>query len=583
MLAKESSLKKYWNLQKKYLVLFKKELILLAISLFSNLALTLINPQVIRYYIDTIATSIDLKALTYAASIYIGISLLSHFTYLSALYFGIRIVWGATNRLRYDLTKHCVNLDMTFHNKNKPGEMIERIDGDVIALSNFFSRFTFDLIGSIILIIGILTAFFIENWIFGVAFTGFTILAIVLLYFVRNFTSKFWQRLRDSTAKLFGFIEESITATEDIQSLGSTKYIMKKFHDYSRVEYKTTLRTEIADWMFRAVSWGMVSLSVTLVFIICIPLYGNNLLSSGTIYMILSYVYMLLRPINSILSQLQVFQQINANITRINELFNEESKIDDLNKTEIPSGDFRLEFDKVTFGYIQEEVVLQNISFNLDSNRCLGIIGRTGSGKTTITKLIFRLYEPNQGLIKIKGKNIRDFHLKSLRKKIEYVTQEVEIFHASLRDNITLFNKCVPDEAVTEVIFELGLGDWFKKLPNGLDTIVLSEIGLSAGESQLIALTRAFLKDPELVVLDEASSRLDPATEQLINTALGKLLYGRCSIIIAHRLSTLDKVDDILVLEKGEILEYGSREELIRNPNSQFSILLQKNYEGLLL
>lgn len=583
MFSKESSLKMYWNLQKKYLVLFKKELLLLAISLFSNLALTLINPQVIRYYIDTIATSIDLKALTIAASIYIGISLLSHFTYLSALYFGIRIVWGATNRLRYDLTKHCINLDMTFHNKYKPGEMIERIDGDVIALSNFFSRFTFDLIGSVILIIGILTAFFIESWIFGVAFTGFTILAIVLLYLVRNFTSKFWQRLRDSTAKLFGFIEESITATEDIQSLGSTKYIMKRFHDYSRVEYKTTLRAEIADWMFRAVSWGMVSLSVTLVFIICIPLYGNSLLSSGTIYMILSYVYMLLRPIHSILSQLQVFQQINANITRINELFNEESKIDDINKTEIPSGDFRLEFDKVTFGYIQEEVVLQNISFNLDSNRCLGIIGRTGSGKTTITKLISRLYEPNQGLIKIKGKNIRDFHLKSLRKKIEYVTQEVDIFNASLRDNITLFNKCVPDEAVTEVILELGLGDWFKKLPNGLDTIILSEIGLSAGESQLIALTRAFLKDPELVVLDEASSRLDPATEQLINTALGKLLYGRCSIIIAHRLSTLDKVDEILVLERGEILEYGSREELIRTPNSQFSILLQKNYEGLLL
>ena len=575
-------MKKYWHLQKKYLILFKKELILLAIALFSNLALTLINPQVIRYYIDTIATSTDLKDLSYVAIIYIGISLLSHFSYLCALYFGVKVVWGATNRLRYDLAKHSIHLDMTFHNKCKPGEMIERIDGDILALSNFFSRFTFDLIGSILLIIGILIAYFVESWIFGVAFTGFTIIALITLYFVRNITSKYWKKVRNSTTKLFGFVEESITATEDIQSLGSSNYIMKKFHNYSRIEYKSTQRAVIADWMFRAVGWGMLSLSTTLVFIICIPLYNTSILSSGTIYMVLSYVSLLLSPIHSILSQLQVFQQINANINRINELFDVESKIDNLNKTEIPSGNFHLEFDKVTFGYNQEEKVLQNISFNLDSNKSLGIVGRTGCGKTTIAKLIFRLYDPNHGSIKIKGENISNFNLKSLRDDIEYVTQEVEIFRASLRDNITIFNRNIPDNLITEVITELGLGNWFKKLPKGLDTIVLSEIGLSAGEEQLIALTRAFLKDPELVVLDEVSSRLDPATEQLINEALEKLLSGRCSIIIAHRLSTLDKVDDVLFLEKGEVLEFGSREELLKNPDSQFSHLVQKNYEGLL-
>ncbi|NHJ46953.1 MAG: ABC transporter ATP-binding protein [Asgard group archaeon] len=581
-MARDSSLRKYWRLQKKYLSLFKKEMIFLAISLFTNLALTLVNPQVIRYYVDTIATSTDTKTLTYAALIYIGVSLLSHFFYLSALYFGVKIVWGATNRLRFDLTKHCINLDMTFHNKYKPGEMIERIDGDVLALSNFFSRFTFDLIGSILLIIGIIVAYFIEGWIFGVAFTGFTIVALIALYLVRNFTSKYWQKLRDSTAKLFGFVEEGITATEDIQSLGSSNHIMKKFHDYSRVEFGNTIRAEIADWTFRAVGWGMLSLSVTLVFIICIPLFNNSILSSGTIFMILSYVYLLLRPIQSILAQLQVFQQINANINRINEFFEVESKIDDQIGEDIPTGKFELEFNKINFSYIKEEQVLRNVSFNVHSNRCLGIVGKTGSGKTTIAKLIFRLYEVNKGSIKIKNKDIKKYNLKSLRNEIEYVTQEVEIFNASLRDNVTLFNKTVPDELIEEVLINLGLEKWYNKLPNGLETGILSEQGLSAGEEQLIALTRAFLKNPQLIVLDEASSRLDPATEQLINRALAKLLHGRCSIIIAHRLSTLNKVDDILVLEKGEVLEFGSREELAKNPDSQFSILLQKSNEGLL-
>ena len=228
-------------------------------------------------------------------------------------------------------------------------------------------------------------------------------------------------------------------------------------------------------------------------------------------------------------------------------------------------------------------MVLQNISFNLEPGKKLGLVGHTGSGKTTIARLIFRLHDPINGKIKFNEYDSREFPLKNLRKNIAYVTQDVELFKASIKDNITFFDKEISDETILKVFQELGLMEWYNKLPNGLDTLIFSEeLGLSAGEEQLLALTRAFLKNPKLVILDEASSRLDPATERHVDHALEKLLDNRSAIIIAHRLATLDKVDDILLLKKGEIIEYGSREELVKNPNSQFSILLQKGIEEVL-
>ncbi|MCK5047035.1 MAG: ATP-binding cassette domain-containing protein, partial [Candidatus Heimdallarchaeota archaeon] len=163
------------------------------------------------------------------------------------------------------------------------------------------------------------------------------------------------------------------------------------------------------------------------------------------------------------------------------------------------------------------------------------------------------------------------------------VTQDVELFKASIRDNVTFFDKEIPEEVILDIFKDIGLEKWYNDLPNGLETIILSdECGLSAGEEQLLALTRAFLKNPKIVVLDEASSRLDPATERQIEIALEKLLHGRSAIIIAHRLTTLHKVDDVLILSDGEILEYGTREELAKNPKSEFSQLLQKGIEEVL-
>jgi ABC-type multidrug transport system fused ATPase/permease subunit len=244
-------------------------------------------------------------------------------------------------------------------------------------------------------------------------------------------------------------------------------------------------------------------------------------------------------------------------------------------------------FDKVTFGYTETETVLQNVSFQLQAGKVLGLLGRTGSGKTSLIRLLFRLYNPNSGHIRL-GMNghqldIGETRLEDLRQCIGMVTQDVQLFRATVRDNLTFFDKRVSDDKILQVVEELELSGWYNTLPQGLDTELATEgSSLSAGEAQLLAFTRVFLRDPGLVILDEASSRLDPATEQLIERAIDKLLANRTGIIIAHRLSTVHRADHILIVEGGRIREFGDYDDLAHDPNSRFYSLLQTGLEEVL-
>jgi len=579
-----SSLKFTISLLKKYLRPYVKQVLILSFFLVLYNVIQIINPQIIRYYIDAVfEPTLNTRTILYAALLYIGMNLILRAIMILNEYLSNNLAWATTNDLRIDTTRHCINLDMTFHNKHKTGEMIERIDGDASTLSEFFSTFIVYFLGSILLLIGVLIAVFIEGWIYGVIFLGFTLISLIGLYFVRKISAPLWKKVRESTTEMYGNIEESVSGLEDIKGNGADEFIMKSFHGIAQTNYKNKAKAMIVSRTYYVIN--VLMNAVLNIGILVTSYYLSNTfgINGGSLFLLLSYGANILFPLRLILWQLEQLQNSLANIERINELLSIETKILDDGNKNFPENEVKLIFEELDFGYLIDELVLQNISFNLEPGKKLGLVGHTGSGKTTIARLIFRLHDPINGKIKFNEYDSREFPLKNLRKNIAYVTQDVELFKASIKDNITFFDKEISDETILKVFQELGLMEWYNKLPNGLDTLIFSEeLGLSAGEEQLLALTRAFLKNPKLVILDEASSRLDPATERHVDHALEKLLDNRSAIIIAHRLATLDKVDDILLLKKGEIIEYGSREELVKNPNSQFSILLQKGIEEVL-
>jgi ATP-binding cassette subfamily B protein len=303
----------------------------------------------------------------------------------------------------------------------------------------------------------------------------------------------------------------------------------------------------------------------------------------GTVYLFVNYINLLDEPFWAMTHEIESFQTIGACVERLTEFRNFKAEVVDGPGVDIPAQPLALAFKDVTFSYNGNDSVLSGLSFQLQPRSILGLLGRTGSGKTTLARLIFRLYDPGSGCIEINGADIQDARLEPLRRSIAIVTQDVQLFRASVRDNLTFFDRGIPDEKILATLEELELGDWYRALPKGLDTpLETGSRSLSAGEAQLLAFTRVFLRDPGLVILDEASSRLDPATEQRLERAIDKLLKNRTAIIIAHRLGTVQRADEIMILDGGMVSEYGDRQQLATDVNSRFYQLLQTGLEEVL-
>jgi ABC-type multidrug transport system fused ATPase/permease subunit len=303
-------------------------------------------------------------------------------------------------------------------------------------------------------------------------------------------------------------------------------------------------------------------------------LLRHHSITFGQVYLGFSYMNLLAVSLSMITRQLNQFQTASAGLNRIAELFDTERAIQDGPGGRLAPGSLSIEFDDVSFGYTPDRPTLQQVSFCLDAGHALGLVGRTGSGKTTISRLVFRGVDAGAGRVRIGGQDVQLLELDDLRSRVGVVTQDVQLFHATVRDNLTLFDQDIPTRRIEEGIDELGLTSWYRGLPDGLDTVIRSSHALSAGEAQLLAFTRILLRQPDIVILDEASSLLDPSTEKLLDEAMSRLLEGRTAIVIAHRLSTLDRMDQIMVLDQGKILEQGPRAELVRDPDSHFAKLL---------
>ncbi len=567
----------YIQLLKTYLSTQKWRVALLVFLVVTSIGLRLANPQFVRFFIDAAESGRAIDRLLGAAGLFILVAIIRQGIDIAATFIGEQVAWIATNALRADLAEHCLKLDMSFHKVNKPGELIERVDGDVNQLANFFSQLIIRLSTNFLLLIGIVILVWQIDWRFGVSFALIMAVGLIIINALQKLTVPRWGKLREADTSLFGYLEEWLMGTEIIRSSGATPYIMNRLHTLQRERW-LSMRSAM-----RMNSFMMALPTFIFVFAyIASHLWGtflftNEVLTIGTLYLVFYYIDVIKDPLWEVSRQVQDLQRAAASVRRIANLFQERPTIHDGAGVDFNEGALSVQFENVGFYYADEPetAVLQNITFNLEPGKVLGLLGRTGSGKSTLSKLIFRFYDVTDGAIRLGGHDLRDATQASLRQRIGMVTQEVELLNSSLRNNLTLFDSSIPDEKILETLSVLGLDDWFNGLPEGLDTYIASNDELSSGEAQLLAFARIFLFDPGLVILDEASSRLDPVTEHLIEKAIDRLLNGRTAIIIAHRLATVQRADQIMILKQGEIIEHDERKLLVANPNSHFSQLLK--------
>ncbi|MDA0708656.1 MAG: ABC transporter ATP-binding protein [bacterium] len=573
----------YAKLLSQYLRPYWQRVIALGVFMFAGIGLNLLNPQIVRYFIDTAQADGATDDLVWAGIAFLTVGILRQGVQIVSSYLGQDVGWRATNQMRNDLALHCLSLDMTFHHQHTPGEMIERVDGDTTALSNFFSEFVIQVIGSSFFLLGVLILVYREDWRVGTALTGFSVLAFLIFNLTRNIAVPIYTAERESYAHLYGFLEERLLGLEDIRTNGAGAYVMRRFHRANNTVFTRIKKSELMSEVLRAITGIMFVLGYALAMGMGIWMYREGTFTIGAVFLVFNYTSMLREPLFQISQQINELQRATAGLKRIEELHRIQTGIRDGHEKLVATRPMGIAFDRVSFAYNAAENVLEDVSFTLEPGKTLGLLGRTGSGKTTITRLLFRFYDIQSGQIRIGDQPIQNIQLSDLRQHVGLVTQDVQLFNASVRDNLTLFRPDVSDDRIVSLLEELGLGTWFHALADGLDTeLATGGSGLSAGEAQLLAFTRVFLKDPGLVILDEPSSRLDPATEQNINRAVERLLENRTGIIIAHRLDTVQRVDNILILDHGRIQEFGARAELVANADSQFSRLLKTGLEELI-
>jgi ATP-binding cassette, subfamily B, multidrug efflux pump len=554
-------------------------------ALFLTLVLSgfaIVRPLLIRIALNNfVDDSQDVKALNLLGILIFASLAFEALLQFANIYITNYLGQNIVKDLRNQVYKHIMGLKNSYFDKTPVGMLVTRSVSDIEALSEVFSEGFIVIAGDILMLLTFVATMFVLNVKLTLIVLGTIPLLLIATNLFKNGVKKTFNEVRNAVAALNTFTQEHLTGIRIIQLFNREEQEYKKFEEINSRHRKANIHSIWYYSVFFPVVEILQALAIgSLMWYIGTHFYALHI-GLGDITFFVMMVNMLFRPIRMLADRLNTLQMGIVSADRVFKVLDTNDIIEDLGTKGFEGVKGNIEFKNVWFAYTEDNYVLKDISFKINSGQTIALVGATGAGKSTIINLLSRFYPINKGEIQVDGINVDNYKLEALRRNTGVVLQDVHLFNDSIYNNITLHNPSITLEEVTSASKQIGLHDFVLSLPGGYDYVVKERgITLSAGQRQLIAFIRAFVYNPKIFILDEATATIDTHTEQLLQKALDKISVGRTSIIIAHRLATIKNADKIIVFDKGQIVEQGTQKELLEI-NGQFKRLYELQFEEI--